>query len=101
MTTTHDPLASVGGQFALRGSTTTPPADEPSSLRPWGLHHAEPTRGGTRIPAWSYDETRQMAVDIDGRPLIDTQMAKGQPTANTTTRVDGEDPPSSEDWHND
>ncbi|MQA10228.1 MAG: putative ATP-grasp-modified RiPP [Pseudonocardiaceae bacterium] len=101
MTTTHDPLASVSGQFALAGSTPTPPAEKPSPLRPWGLRHTEPARGGTPIPEWTYDADRQIAVDSNGRPLIEGPEAKGQPTANTTTRVDGEDPPSSEDWHND
>jgi hypothetical protein len=38
-----------------------------------------------------------MAVDSSGRPLVDS----GDPTADTTQIVDGEDGPSSEDWDND
>jgi hypothetical protein len=44
-----------------------------------------------------YDHHQQLAVDTSGTPLI----TMGPPTANTTSSVDGEDPPSSEDWYND
>lgn len=72
-----DPLAPIGGQFALAGSTSGGNADDVPSdaeIRPWGLRRARPAR-----PA----------------------VVRGEPTALTTSSVDGEDPPSSEDWIND
>jgi hypothetical protein len=70
-----DPLAPVSGQFALAGSTRVVDGEpSPTGLRPWGLRRARPARGV---------------------PLA------GEPTALTTSSVDGEDPPSSEDWIND
>lgn len=45
---------------------------------------------------WRYDHQRQLGTDADGVPLLD--ITAGPPTAPTTQRVDGEDPPSSEDW---
>jgi putative ATP-grasp target RiPP len=44
-----------------------------------------------------YDHEQQVAVDVNGAPLI----SMGDPSADTTSTVDGEDPPSSEDWNND
>jgi hypothetical protein len=49
--------------------------------------------------SWGYDYQRQLATDPDGVALLD--LAAGPPTAPTTQTVDGEDPPSSEDWDND
>lgn len=97
-----EPLACVSGQFALAGSTFTPVRDDVPSeagLRPWGLRRAQPAGPGVPVPPWSYDEQRQLAVDPSGTPLIDLPVC--QPTAKTTSIKDGEDPPSSEDWHND
>ncbi|GLY50976.1 hypothetical protein [Lentzea sp. NBRC 102530] len=72
-----DPLAPISGQFALvgtisRGNTEDMPSG--AETRPWGLRRARPAR-----PA----------------------VVRGEPTALTTSSVDGEDPPSSEDWIND
>ena len=99
-----DPMASTGGQFALRGSTFTDRAhDQPSPVgaRPWGLRRAIPVVGrGLRLPEWTYDGDRQMAVSACGKPVIE-QPHLAAPTAITTSSTDGEDPPSSEDWIND
>jgi putative ATP-grasp target RiPP len=73
----------------------------PSSvgIRPWGLRHltAATTDDLTVLSGVRYDHDKQLAVDPSGTPLI----TMGPPTAQTTSTVDGEDPPSSEDWHND
>lgn len=71
-----DPFAPVSGRFALAGSSRVPNVDEPSpaGVRPWGLRRACPARSAAM---------------------------SGDPTALTTSSVDGEDPPSSEDWIND
>jgi len=50
---------------------------------------------------WRYDEHEQKAVEVEtGLPLVDLRVA-GDPSADTTSTVDGEDAPSSEDWDND
>jgi putative ATP-grasp target RiPP len=96
-----DPFAPTSAQFALSGSTFYQRcADRPSpvGVRPWGLRRACPAGPGREIPAWRYDEHEQMAVDVNsGLPVI----VAGDPSADTTSRTDGEDPPSSEDWNND
>jgi putative ATP-grasp target RiPP len=98
-----DPLASVSGQFALKGSTFTPRSGDmpsPDGVRPWGLRRATPAGAGRVLPKWDYDAVQQKAVDLLGVPLIESpQMV--DPSADTTSTVDGEDPPSSEDWNND
>lgn len=39
-------------------------------------------------------------VDTDGRPVVErTRM--GDPSVSTTGSLDGENPPSCEDWNND
>ena len=98
-----DPLAPIGARVALHGSSFEPrEQDQPSpvGLRPWGLRRARPAGPGRTLPAWSYDPVSQMAVDGAGVPLVDSDVA-GDPSADTTASVDGEDPPSSEDWLND
>lgn len=98
-----DPLAPVGGQFALTGATHTDRRDDVASaagVRPYGLRRALPARPGSSFPACRYDFPQQKSVDVSGRALIDLPQM-GPPTANTTASVDGEDPPSSEDWIND
>ncbi|TCP54878.1 putative ATP-grasp target RiPP [Tamaricihabitans halophyticus] len=98
--TAENPLAPETGRFALAGSNPTPAAS-PSSMRPWGLRCATPPRRSDRtFPEWTYDPQRQLAVDPTGRPLIELS-GRGDPSADTTASVDGEDPPSSEDWIND
>ena len=75
-----DPLASGSGQFPLGAPAGAPPAEDtpsPVGLRPWGL---------------------RSLVDASHGPA---RAGRGDPTANTTSTVDGEDPPSSEDWKND
>lgn len=103
MTRTDEPLAPAGAQFPLAPSDTAPSSlDEPSpvGLRPWGLRRMGPVLApsGPWLE-WGYDHDRQVATDPDGVPVLD--VAAGPPTAPTTQRVDGEDPPSSEDWIND
>ncbi len=53
----------------------------------------------TRWPRRARSSRWQLATDPDGVPVLD--VAAGPPTAPTTPGVDGEDPPSSEDWIND
>ncbi len=97
-----DPFAPVSAQVALAGSTFDPQTgDRPSpvGVRPWGLRRAmRPGGPGRVLPAWRYDADQQMAVEVaSGLPLI----VAGDPSADTTSTTDGEDPPSSEDWNND
>lgn len=83
-------LAPVGSRFALAGSTA-----QDGGARPWGLRHTVTAKPGSPL-SWAYDPARQIAVDPSGAPLT-----AGDPTAVSTASVDGEDPPSSEDWIND
>lgn len=103
MTTIGDPLAPAGAQFPLgRPDDAASSSDEPSppGPRPWGLRRMGPVmRPQRRWLAWGYDHERQLGTGPDGVPLLD--LASGPPTAPTTQTVDGEDPPSSEDWLND
>lgn len=98
-----DPLASASAQFALSGSSFEQRAGDVASrdgVRPWGLRRAFPARTGRVLPEWTYDADQQKAVDAFGVPLVDSPRM-GPPTAHTTASVDGQDPPSSEDWIND
>ena len=98
-----DPLASPSGQFSLtRPENVSTSEDVPSAdgVRPWGMRRMRPTgTAARRALAARYDPLLQMTVDVEGTPLI-TKMGQ-QPTADTTSTVDGEDPPSAEDWDND
>lgn len=98
-----DPLASAGAQFALARPDTAPPSGEepsPPGIRPWGLRRMGPVMTPSlQWLAWGYDHEQQLAAGPDGVALLD--LAAGPPTAPTTQPVDGEDPPSSEDWVND
>ncbi len=99
-----DPFGNPGSRFALAGFTTGTDIGtsltSPVGTRPWGLRRARPARAGRTLAPWTYDESRQLAVDVDGVPLIDSAV-HGDPTAETTSTTDGEDRPSSEDWDND
>ena len=98
-----DPLASASGQFPLAAASGIPASQDfpsPVGLRPWGLRTL--TVSGRQgddgsLTMVRYDHDQQVAVDPSGIPLF----ASGDPSADTTSSVDGEDPPSSEDWHND
>lgn len=68
--------------------------------RTGGLRRALPAGAGRVLPYWIYDEQQQKAVDPTGCPLIELPVM-GDPSADTTSTVDGEDGPSSEDWDND
>lgn len=97
-----DPIASASGQFPLSAPSDTPaPEDKPSpvGLRPWGLRNltVASVLGHQPQLAAHYDHDQQVAVNRQGEPLI----TMAGPTANTTSSVDGEDPPSAEDWNND
>ena len=100
-----DPFTEPGPRFALAGTKTSlredGTAEGPSEIgtRPWGLRRARPAGPGRPVPVWSYDDAQQLAVDAAGCPLVVT--ADGDPSADTTSRTDGEDGPSSEDWDND
>lgn len=98
------PLVSISGQFAMTGPRGAPLPDEPPSatgVRPWGLRDlAESDSLGRTTLAGTYCPALQSTVDLGGRPVVGGALM-GDPTANTTGSVDGEDPPSSEDWTND
>lgn len=103
MTGFDDPLAPAAEQLPLGRPDSAPPTwDEPSppGIRPWGLQRMGPVMTPS-LPglAWGYDHDRQLATGPDGVALLD--LVAGPPTALTTQPVDGEDPPSSEDWIND
>lgn len=84
-------------------SNDTDPESAP--VVPWNLKRGTvPSPGST--DSWRgvrYDPEQQLLVR-DGLPLA-SQASGGliasDPTANTTSSTDGEDPPSSEDWIND
>ncbi|MBB5858301.1 putative ATP-grasp-modified RiPP [Amycolatopsis umgeniensis] len=98
-----DPLAPSSAQFALDGTSFTARRDDlpsPAGMRPWGLRRARAAGPGRVLPPWSYDPVQQKAVDVAGRPVIESPIM-GDPSADTTSTVDGEDGPSSEDWDND
>ncbi len=98
-----DPVASISGQFPL----SAPPGavtDEPSTAgaRPWGLRRMGPVRRPCHRRASAYDHDQQLSVGLSGEPVVRPGGGHaGPPTAPTTAPVDGEDPPSSEDYNND
>lgn len=76
---------------------------EPAALGP-------PLTSSGRWSSVSYDADQQLLVDTSGQTVVDQSTntpasvfgpVAGPPTAPTTPTVDGEDPPSSEDWIND
>jgi len=99
-----DPIASYSGQVPLAPPANAPLSQDvpsPVGVRPWGLRTLRTASGEAgEWMGWSYDHEEQVAVDATGRPVVDRVIA-GPPTAYTTSSVDGEDPPSSEDWVND
>lgn len=98
------PVASVSGRLALSRPSGRPCDDQPSEagVRPWGLRRMGPVmHSAGKFASVRYDDNRQLAVDAAGVALIDRTPVMAKPTANTTSTVDGEDPPSSEDWNND
>lgn len=101
-----DPVASISGQFALcRPDPATRPAESTTvagHIRPWGLRDLTPAEeGGAGLPSFRYDHDLQLAVLADGSRMPLASVVAAAPTAPTTTRTDGEDGPSSEDWKND
>ncbi|MBV9143397.1 MAG: putative ATP-grasp-modified RiPP [Pseudonocardiales bacterium] len=99
-----EPIASPSGRFALARPAGSPALDQPSpdGLRPWGLRRMGPAALPVgRLAQWRYDPIQQVSLGPDGTPLATGVSAAGPPTAPTTSTVDGEDPPSSEDWIND
>ena len=99
-----DPIASISGQFPLSAPPGHAVPDDPSTAgaRPWGLCRMGPVRrlGHRRIG--TYDHDQQLSVDPSGVPVVRSGGPHaGPPTAPTTAPVDGEDPPSSEDYNND
>lgn len=99
-----DPVASVSGRFPLgapAGASASVDVTSPIGLRAWGLRDLTPARRGTlNAPVFQYDPIQQLSIGPDGMPAV-SSLAGGPPTADTTSTVDGEDPPSSEDWNND
>lgn len=100
-----DPVASISGQFSLcRPDPATRPAESifAHRIRPWGLKDLTPAEeGGAGLPSCHYDHGLQLAVLTDGSRTLLASVLAAAPTAPTTTRTDGEDGPSSEDWNND
>lgn len=99
----EDPIISGSSLLPLARPDDVPPsADRPSpaGVRPWGLRrmgHVLAVSG--KWDGVRFDHQSQLAVTADGVVLI--EIESGPPTAPTTPPVDGEDPPSSEDWNND
>jgi len=93
-----DPVVTVSGQFALCRALTDPAPTGPGQ-RPWGLRDlvANETPAAVGLPPVRYDHLRQVSVLDDGTGRLFVDVVAGLPTAPTTSRVDGEDPPSSED----
>ncbi|MEW2507597.1 putative ATP-grasp-modified RiPP [Amycolatopsis sp. NPDC047767] len=92
----NDPVATHSAQFPLGPLRERAGDDAPSAphIRPWGLRWMQEGRVvGSEAPRGTYDPASQLAVDSDGRPLI--QM--GAPTANSVSNSDGDEGPS-EDW---
>jgi putative ATP-grasp target RiPP len=74
----------------------------PENVRPWNLRRMGPLlKVSGRWSSVRYDHNQQLAVNERGNPVLDRTPVAGPPTAPTTPPVDGEDPPSSEDWNND
>lgn len=105
----NDPVVSISGQMALARPDDLVCEDQPSSedVRPWNLRRmgSVMTTNG-RWSSVSYDHDQQVAVTASRQPVLDEHRrtggpVAGPPTAPTTPPVDGEDPPSSEDWIND
>lgn len=98
-----NPLTSASGQFPLAAPSGAPASQDvpsPVGMRPWGLRTLTVSgRQAADAPLTiaRYDHDRQVAVNAAGTPLF----ASGDPSADTTSSVDGEDPPSAEDWTND
>lgn len=92
------PLVTVSGRFPLCRPHSAPV--ESTGGRPWGLRDLVPAHDDPP-PPWRYDGERQLLVIDDGTGRAVVACADSDPTAPTTSRTDGEDPPSSEDWKND
>ena len=94
-----DPVASASEQFALGRPRHAPPChDLPSTegVRPWGLRGMRSgVVTGRAVPEFAYSHEQQLAVDVEGQPLIVTGMA--DPSADSVTDGDG-DEGRSEDW---
>lgn len=99
-----DAVASVSGRFPLgspAGTAASTDIPSPIGLRPWGLRRLSDTRAVTPSAfIVQYDPVQQVGVGPDGTVAVRI-LAGGPPTADTTSTVDGEDPPSAEDWNND
>ncbi|MCA1695480.1 MAG: hypothetical protein LC749_12530 [Actinobacteria bacterium] len=96
---TDDPIASHSAQFGLGRPMGVPAghdAPSPVGVRPWNLQQAQVMSGrGARLGAWRYDHNRQIAVTLDGRPIM--EIAAADPSATSTSDLDG-DEGKSEDW---
>jgi hypothetical protein len=94
-----DPIASHSAQFGLARPIGTPAghdAPSPIGVRPWNLRAARVMPGrGARPGAWCYDHTQQLAITLDGRPIID--IVSPDPSADSVSDLDG-DEGKSEDW---
>lgn len=93
------PFAPHSARFPLGAPRDTAPSMDvpsPEGIRPFGLRDVVSAAPGRHVPASTYDDRLQMSVTEDGGLLC-----AGDPSADTTATVDGEDGPSSEDWDND
>ncbi|ASO19492.1 putative ATP-grasp target RiPP [Actinoalloteichus hoggarensis] len=87
------PLSSAGLRYLVRHRAT---ADRPGPFdtRPLGLRHARPVPSPVQ-PESHYSPDLQVAVDLDGRPLIET-MGKDWKTKASS---DGDEGPEEHyDW---
>jgi putative ATP-grasp target RiPP len=90
---TTDPLSSASLRYLVRRPAV---ADEPGTdaTRPLGLRHARPVPVPVR-PAFRYCPISQVAVDPNGRPLIET-MGKDWKTKSSSNGDEG--PEEHYDW---
>lgn len=105
-----DPLVSPSSRITLTrpdvlaAEDAGPQAVDPA-VQPWNLRRLGPPLANSgRWSTVRYDHLRQLLVHDCGRAVLsgcDHVPMAGPPTAPTTPPVDGEDPPSSEDWNND
>lgn len=112
-----DPLVSGSSRLTL-ARPDEPAAQQQAeqqpqvSVVPWNLRRlGPPLTSSGRWASVSFDPQQQVMVDASGQAVVGKEETlgtngvfvpvAGDPSADTTPIVDGEDPPSSEDWDND
>lgn len=87
-----DPLASANTQFGLSRPPTEPTqtagSASPVGLRPWGLRAVQAVDNGPELPEFRYCHLRQLTVDTDDQPVIDTTPVR---MMSEVSELDGKD----------